>query len=75
MARPPSARAHLLETYGQLRRAEAKRDELLPDRLKTMQVDPEWIEAVYEKNRAFEAFVHAALRACDAWSADGPHKA
>jgi hypothetical protein len=70
MPRPPSARAQLLDSYSRLQSAVAKRDELLPDRLKTMKADPEWIEAVFEKNQAFKAFVLAALSACDSWSSD-----
>ncbi|PZR90861.1 MAG: hypothetical protein DI537_17445 [Stutzerimonas stutzeri] len=62
----------LLESYNRLRRAEERRIALLPDRLKTMVADTEWIEAIFEKNQALDAFISAARTACVTWSGELP---
>lgn len=72
MSRKPSNKATLLASYNRLRQAENKRDELLPDRLRTMKADPDYIEAVFEKNQALNAFVAAARTACASWSTEEP---
>lgn len=72
MSAKPSSKATLLASYNRLRRAENKRNELLPDRLRNMKADPDYIEAVYEKNQALDAFVAAARTACASWSAEEP---
>lgn len=70
MARKTSTKGALLASYNRLLEAEEKRKELAPARLVTMKADPEWIEAVYQKNQALEAFLAEARRACDAWRSD-----
>lgn len=74
MSRTQSTKATLLASYNRLRQAESKRAELLPDRLRTLKADPDWIEAVFEKNQALDAFVAAARTACVSWSAEEPHQ-
>ena len=62
----------LLHAYERCLKAEETMKQLAPERLRTMQADAPWIEAVTAHSEAQQAFMKTALNFCRTIRSDRP---
>lgn len=63
---PRRTRTKMLAAYDRLQAATAHKRSLVPERLKTLQTDPEFTRAVSDERAAHDSLVAAALAHCRA---------